>query len=668
MNPARLHRILITALLGILVLAIYWRVTGFNFCIIDDPAYAQDNPHISTGLSWNNFKWAWHARVAANWHPLTVLSHMLDCTLFGGQPGWHHLTNVLLHAANTMLLFWILLGLTAKLQTSNSNLQTSNVKPETLNLWMCALVAALFGLHPLRVESVAWISERKDVLSGFFFLLMLAAYLRFTECKAQGSKFKVRWYVLALLLFALGLMSKPMVVTAPCVLVLLDYWPLQRIQEFKWRPLMASVIEKAPFFALTAVFCVVTFLVQKKSGAVISLAEFPLRHRLANAAVSYARYVGKTFWPHSLAGFYPYHIWPASQVIPAILLFAAISIVAILSMRRRPYLFVGWFLFAGMLVPVIGISQVGMQAMADRFTYLPHIGLLMAVVWLAFDLGRKFKPSLLAISGALVAAACVPVTMAQLATWKDSETMITHTLRAGGDSSEAHFYLASVLQGKGKFDEAKFHYMEAYRINPLSHEALCGVGNVLNEQGKLDEAAEQYEKALKMRPDSPMAHHCLADLRMKQGRSDEAIAHYTAALQGNPDLPDAHFQLAGLLAAKHYAAGAMFHFHEAVRLHPNWTEALNNLAWDLATQREDTLRNGQQAEQFAMRAVTLTRNNDPAALDTLAAAFAEEGRFSDAVRTAASAMEKAKAAGDTNMAVDIQSRIKLYQSQRAYRE
>jgi protein O-mannosyl-transferase len=673
MTSPRRHTVLVCAALVILTVAVYWQATGFDFVIIDDNDYAKENPHIRTGITLENLKWVTYASVGANWHPVTVLSHQLDNTLYGSKAGMHHLTSVVIHVVNALLLFGLLLRVTNKTPSSNA-LARGHEAPEKLQdpktFWASAIVAAFFALHPLRAESVAWISERKDVLSGFFFLLTLWSYAFYSkhnlEDKARGKA--IVWYVASLGCFAFGLMSKAMVVTVPFVLILLDYWPLRRIREFNARTLMGNVVEKIPFFALAVAFSLITFFVQKHSGTVIGLSTFPMSARIANATVSYSRYLGKTFWPYHLAAFYPSHPWEPWQVAGAALVFVLISTIAFLNIKKRPYLFVGWFIFAGMLVPVLGISQVGTQSMADRYTYLPHMGLFVALVWLAFDVFRKLKPATFAIGGSLFALLLVPVTYAQVGMWRDSETMIQTTLNRTGNNSECHLFLGAVNQKKGKLDEAELQYKEAVRLNPGALEALCGLGNIYDKRGKLDAAIEQYNLALKQSPTFALAHHCLADVYVKLGKTDDAIAHYTAALEGHPDIAETHMQLALLLEGKHDAANAINHLHEAVRLRPDWTDALNNLAWALATQRDEKVRNGDEAARLAAQAVSLTHNNDPGALDTLAAALAEQGKFPDAVRAATTAMEKARAMGDTNLYAEIAGRAKLYESQRAYRE
>lgn len=663
MTTEKRHCLLVSAALVLVLLAVYWQVGGFDWVIIDDGDYAKDNPHIRSGLTVENLKWVATASVGANWHPVTIISHMLDNTLYGSRPGMHHLTNVFIHMVNTLLLFGLLLRLTTK-AAANPKLQDSR------SVWACGVVTAWFALHPLRAESVAWISERKDVLSAFFFLLTLWCYVVYTESRenSKNRREATVFYIASLVSLALGLMSKAMLVTVPCVLLLLDYWPLRRIREFNMRTLWPLIIDKIPFSILSAAFCFITFFVQKHSGTVVGLSTFPFSARLGNAIVSYSRYLGMTFWPVDLAAFYPYQVWASWQIAAALALFVSISAVAVINIRKRPYLFVGWFFFTGMLVPVIGLSQVGTQAMADRYTYMPHIGLFMAIVWLAFESLPKLKPAVLGSCGFLLALACVPLTYAQVSIWRNSETMIRTTLSRTTNNAEANFFMGGTKQMEEKFEEAMPYYQEALRLRPNMLEAWCGLGNIYDKLGRRDLAAEQYAHALQLDPTFPLALHCSADVLRKNGKADEAIATYYQTLKYKPNIPEAHYYIATLLETKNDWKGAIEHFREAIRLNPYYADAMNNLAWALATQKDDSLRNGPQAARLAAQAVSLREGPDAGYLDTLAAALAEEGKFNEAVQTASTAMTLAQSSGDTNLVTEIESRRRLYQSQRAYRE
>lgn len=729
MISARLQRLTLSALLAAAVLAVYAPVRHYDFIALDDAQYVRDNESINHGFSWSGVKWSFENIVSGNWHPVTMLSHMADCQIYGLSPGGQHFTNVLLHMANTVLLFWLLLAMnrrrmpagTAALSAADSKAGTPKSETQsssTVNLWPCALTAALFALHPLHVESVAWIAERKDVLSAFFALLTLLCYEKYVEksrLQAGTAKF---FYVLALFLFSLGLMSKSMLVTLPFVMLLLDFWPLRRFSTLaapkpcKGEPVRHSfsdggstvqrlIIEKIPFVILAAIFCVITFLVQKHAGAVVALKYFPLHARLGNAMVSYSHYLGKTFWPASLAMLYPYQHWTAGQIAGATILFAGLSGVAIWAAPRKPYIFVGWFWFAGMLVPVIGIVQVGLQAMADHYTYLPLIGIFMALAWGLADFAVACAPEIRAEKGvrsqkarqsvarpnaARTLASTPPATTAisaitfavvaclgaasavQVRYWENSETLFAHAARMTGQNTVAHYILGALYDSQGKIDMATTEFTEAVTDDPGNVKALCGLGYIFCNEGKLDEATAEYQAALRVAPDFVKAHFGLAEVLVKERNFDQAINEFSLALQLDPDVPDAHYQLAGLYSAKGDTAAAISQLEDTVRLAPDWPLALNNLAWMRATEQDPTLRNGAEAAELAKRAVALTGKNDPSTLDTLAAAYAEAGQFTDAAQTAATAIQNANAANETNLAKEIELRLKLYQSGHPYRE
>jgi tetratricopeptide (TPR) repeat protein len=708
----RIQRLAISAVLAAAVLAVYAPAAHYDFIALDDAQYVRDNHHINHGFSRAGIQWVFENVVSGNWHPVTMLSHMADCEIYGLSPGGQHFTNVLLHTANTVLLFWLLLAMmdrrkpagTATVETARRKVVT--LKPEapssTFNLWPCALTAAFFGLHPLHVESVAWISERKDVLSGFFGLLTLWCYQEYAANSGSGGKTTRVFYILAWLMFSLGLMSKSMLVTLPLVMLLLDFWPLQRFRHAETgatnlRPVKASqrlLIEKIPFLVLAAIFCVITFQVQKSAGAVVTLQHFPLSARLANAMVSYAHYLDKTFWPGSLAMLYPYQQWSTAQTAGSTILFVGLSLVAIWAAPRKPYIFVGWFWFAGMLVPVIGLVQVGLQAMADHYMYLPSIGVFMALAWGLADFAvtcasktQKEKEFRLQKSGqpvgpktawpvtvaipafTLIVAACLGVASAvQVRYWQNSETLFGHAVRVTGQNTVAHYILGALDDSQGQTDLAANEFAEAVADDPGNVKALCGLGYIFCEEGKWDEATKEYESALQLAPDFAKAHFGLAEVLMKEHHFSQAMSEYSLALQSDPDIPEAHYQLAGLDNAKGDAISALAQLEEAVRLAPNWPLALNNLAWMRATEQDSKLRDGAEASRLAMRAVVLTRKNDPSTLDTLAAAYAETGQFTDAATTATMAIQIANAADETNLTKQIQSRLKLYQSQQSYRE
>lgn len=666
LNPlekiSRCREVLICIFLVLTTLVVYWPVRNFEFINIDDFSYVTENHHTQRGISWENFQWAFQARYAGNWHPLTTLSHMLDCQLFGLNAGAHHLTNLWFHLANTLLLFVLLKRMTGA-------------------VWKSAIVAAFFALHPLHVESVAWVSERKDVLSGFFFLLTLWAYVRYVQSpKSKVQSFSAdaarrisrsMFYILALIFFSLGLLSKPMLVTLPFVLLLLDFWPLERVSfsVFSTRSFLKLFLEKLPFFALAAASSVVTFFVQRSGGAVVALENYPLIPRFTNALVSYIRYLGKTFYPKSLAVFYPYEGgWAAWQPIAAITLLAIISFAAVWFARRMPWLFVGWFWFLGMLVPVIGLVQVGSQSMADRYTYLPHIGLFMSVVWFFSDWLKGRARLAAAIVTGLLLTVCVVVSSVQVRHWRNTKTLLKHAVAVTTGNAPAHYYLGYVFDSLGATDEALAQYVQAVRIAPDFVDAYCNLGNIYWRQNKLDEASAAYFKALQSNPNFAPAHYGLAELFVKQAKIEEAKNHYAAALRARPDFAEAHYQIAVLLAEGKESEEAIRHFKETIQLKPDWLEPLNNLAWILATNPDARLRDGKLAVELAQRACELSKNKNPGVLDTLAAAYAETQRFADAANAAERALTLTSAANLTQFTTEIQERLKLYQSGQPFRQ
>ncbi|HZM04174.1 MAG TPA: tetratricopeptide repeat protein, partial [Candidatus Saccharimonadales bacterium] len=447
-------------------LLVYWPVTQYQFVNYDDTDFVTANPQVQAGLTAKGFKWVWHSEVARNWHPITMLSHMLDCQLFGLNAGWHHLTNLLLHLVNVLLLFHLLKWMTGA-------------------EWRSAVVAALFALHPLHVESVAWIAERKDVLSTMFWFLTAWAYVRYAKSGSKG------FYVLTLVLFALGLMSKPMLVTVPLFLLLLDYWPLGRMEKGKANARL--IWEKIPFFLMSATLCVITFCIQKQGGAMLTSLHLPLRSRLENALMSYVRYLGKMFWPHNLAALYLRSgAWPLWQVGTAALFLIAVSIIVMRERRRRPYLAVGWFWYLGTLVPVIGVVQVGMQSMADRFTYVPLIGIFIMGVWGAAEWCRLWRlsdyaPRAVAI---ILLTACMALTARQVTYWRNSETLFTRMITATPNNYMAHYNLANYYSRENKTDLAVSNYVAALEEEPNYADAHNNLGGILLDQKRYDEALQ----------------------------------------------------------------------------------------------------------------------------------------------------------------------------------
>jgi len=532
--------LLVCLLLIAATLTVYWQVRNHDFINFDDNQYITDNIHVHTGLRSDNITWAFTSTHAANWHPLTWLSHMLDCQLFGLNPTGHHLTSVFFHLVNSLLLFLILRWMTG-------------------TLWRSGIVAALFALHPLHVESVTWVAERKDVLSTLFWMLTLWAYLAYT--KRPGLK----TYFLLLIAFALGLMAKPMLVTLPFVLLLLDYWPLKRIElgqsgiglpaasqtstsaKKPWAQVFPLLLEKTPLFVLAAVSSVVTYIVQKSGGAVGALQAYPFKIRMANALLSYAIYMGKMIWPQNLAVFYPHpeQSLPMWQAAGAGLLLLVISISVIRLGRRHPYLPVGWLWYVGTLVPVIGLVQVGAQGMADRYTYVPLIGLFFIIAWGVTDLlgsWRYGRPALTVAATSLLSALIVCSSF-QASHWKNSLTLFDHTLRATSNNWLIHNNLGVVLEKQGRLKEGTDHLYEALRIKPDYAEAHNNLALRLAKQGKLEEAIDHFSEAVRIKPDYVDALNSLGVALAKQGKLEEAIDHFSEALRIKPDYAKARRNL-----------------------------------------------------------------------------------------------------------------------------
>ena len=623
-SPGTRREGFIYAALLLFTAAVYWPVVHCRFLNLDDWIYVTANPYVQHGLTANGIAWAFRTTTSYNWHPITWLSHMLDCQLFGLNPAAHHLVNVVFHAANTLLLFHLL-------------------KRMTREVWPSAIVAALFALHPLHVESVAWIAERKDVLSTFFGLLTIWAYIQYARGRADllvGQDARQRaptgqvgpagivlkspgagWYVLALLFFALGLMSKPMLVTWPFVLLLLDYWPLERLRlskpedanteataskpsTFNLQPstFLRLVLEKLPFLVLSIASSVVTVYAQRAGGSVMDLNRMDFWARLDNALVSYVRYLAKAVWPQHLAAYYPIHVdWPYWQVLGSAALLAAITAPVLRQWRRRPYLAFGWLWFLGTLVPVIGLVQVGGQAMADRYMYIPSIGLFVMVVWGAKELAARLGISRMGTGGVAAAAlAGVTVTAVQLRYWRNSETLFRHALDVTSNNMMAEFLL----------------------------------GDALIKERKAAEGLVHLERVVQLFPDYAPAQSKIADVLAMHGRIREAIEHYHAVLLYRPDTPI----------------------------------VMNNLAWILATNEDPDVRDSAEAVRLAEGACALTRRQVALFVGTPAAAYADAGRFDDAVKAAQEACATATAAGETRLVEKNRQLLELYRAGKPYRE
>jgi protein O-mannosyl-transferase len=558
-RDASLPPLWIAALLWIATVALYAPVRNHDFVAYDDPEYVTANPLVQSGLSWSSIRAAFTTAQASNWHPITWISHQLDRELFGPGPRGPHLLNALLHAANAALLFILLHRITG-------------------TRWRSLLAAAAFACHPLHVESVAWISERKDVLSGVFFLLTLLAYAHYV--RAPGRTLRRTWYAAALLLFAAGLMSKPMLVTLPCLLLLLDFWPLRRWPRAPgFSTLGPLLLEKLPFLALSAASAVITVVVQQEGGAVKSLQTFPLVDRLANAVVSYPRYIGLVFWPADLACFYP-HPRGTSPLAVGLALLALVGLSGLAWRLRhtRPAFIVGWCWFVGLLVPVIGLIQVGGQSHADRYMYLPAIGLYLAASALAAELAARRSFRLLVPASAVVAlVAAAIVTSRQLPHWRNTETLFRRALAVTADNHVAHNNLANVLLERGEVASAFYHYEAALAIEPRYADAHNNLGTALADLGHFAEALQHLEQARALSPRDSSPLNNLGNVYLRQGHPQEALGWYLQALELQPLHPTFHNNVGWAYRLNGDNEMAEEHLRHAVALDPDYVTARANL-------------------------------------------------------------------------------------------
>jgi tetratricopeptide (TPR) repeat protein len=708
-GPRRLAAVLLSLLLAVTTGAVYARACANGFVNYDDGPYVTDNPHVRAGLTAEGLAWAFTTTTMGNWHPLTWLSFQLDATLYGSRAWGFHLTNVLFHVGSTLALFAALVGMTGA-------------------PWRSGLVAALFALHPLHVESVAWVAERKDALSTFFGMLALLAYLRYVRRPGPSRYLGVAG------LFVLSLMAKPMLVTLPCLLLLLDYWPLGRFDADRGAtagPRKRVVAEKIPLLALAAAFSVIALYAQGRGGAVRSLERVPVEARLANALVSYVAYLRKFFWPADLAPFYPHpgSALPFWQVAGAGLLLGAVTALAVWQARRRPYFIVGWLWYLGSLVPVVGIVQVGDQAMADRYTYVPLVGVSLMVSWGLADLATRWQlpPLLPAVGAAALVAACAALTWVQVGYWHDSTSLWEHACGVTPDNYLAQFNLGHALYEEDRLRAAIQHFSESARVRPGFAAAYNNRGRALFRQGRTADAMRDYAEALRLDPDYADAHNNLAIALLETGKSAEAIEHYQAAVRQDPDNPTRHYNLGLALVRRGELEEGIREFAEAIRLRPGftmahnnlglalaqqgrwrqavaeftealrlqpdyalahvnlaqvlvdsyqpgrsadpgWVEAANREARVLATHPDGRVRNGALAVRLAQQVCEASGGRDPGCLDTLAAAYAEAGRFEEAIAAAQKARALAASAGPPERAHAVEARLRLYQAHQPYRE
>jgi tetratricopeptide (TPR) repeat protein len=622
---------LICFLLAGITLAIYWPARNFDLIYFDDPLLLTECAPVKAGLTWASLQWAFTSVVIANWHPVTNLSFLLVAEFFGVAPGAHHLANVFIHAANAVLLFLLLRELTSA-------------------KWRSAVVAAIFAWHPLRVESVAWIAERKDVLCAFFFLLSLFFYAKFAAAKKiQNGKYRIFFYA-SIATFVLSLLSKPMAVTLPFVLLLLDIWPLVRFESHKLKVAgsarkffqsatfnMQLVTEKWPFFALTIIFCIATFWIQHDYAAMTPWDKLGLDARVANAISGYVNYPAQLFWPLNLAVIYPYpKNFDWTQTIFKAALLVAISVGCGQQFARRPWLAIGWFWFLITALPVIGIIQVGEQSMADRYTYLPLIGPVLAIVWSIAEIFSRARAGkiFLAATTILILCALAILSERQLQFWRNTISLFQHNVAVTPENASAHFTLGLGFEHAGETNRAFVEYRVAKIISPGDLQVRSSLANLFFQRSQLAAAETEYDELLALAPQNFSTHLNLANVFAAQNRVDEEISE----------------------------------LNEAVRINSDSVEALNNLAWALATSPRADLRDGNRAVQLAQRACELTQFQKTIYVGTLAAAYGEVGKFDDAILTAQRACELAAKNGETNLFQRNQELLKLYRAHKTAKE
>lgn len=644
-------------MIGLLTLLVYLPATSHQFINFDDGDYVANNHVVQSGLTWAGVKWAFSGAHASNWHPLTWLSHMLDCDLFRLNPAGPHLVNILFHAANAALLFMLLYQLTKV-------------------IWPSVFVAALFAWHPLHVESVAWVSERKDVLSTFFTLLSLLSYTRYVRENRRRS------FWLCGLFYVLALLSKPMPVTLPLVMLFLDFWPLNRFAPFglearepglpQVQPASFAMLvwEKWPFFLVAAASCVVTYLAQ--SHAVSSLAWVPFNLRLENSVAAYATYLGKMVWPLHLAIFYPFNLRPPiawSLVEESVILLTGISIIAWMERKGQPWILVGWLWFLVTLVPVIGLVQVGAQSMADRYTYFPLVGIFLAVAFSVQALIERFRflGKWVLPTAILILGLCVLVTENQLSYWHDSETLFRHSLEVV-DSSTAHCNLAAALKDQKRNSEATREYIMAIRINPEMELAYWNLGQIFAEEGKLELAAVYYREAVNRKPGSPVPYDNLGIILIKLKRPDEALKEFADAANVDTGAAEPHFLTGRLLLQRGKDEDAVNQLRQAAELDPNDPEILIYTASVLAADEDPKVRNALEAIKLAQKAVSVTDNQQPAAFDAMAMSYAEKGDFGAANLFQSQAINLAQAIGQSDDLELMKQRMELYEKHQPWRE
>jgi tetratricopeptide (TPR) repeat protein len=671
--------------LAVLVWMVFGQTRSFDFVNFDDGKYVTGNPSVMAGVTAKDLASAFGAGAVDNWMPLTMISYMADCQLYGLKAEGYHLTNVLLHMGAVIFLFLALVKMT---HGTSSGTREANLLPDE-NIWRCAFVAAVFAVHPLRAESVAWVAERKDVLCGFFFALTLWAYAGYANARISPGRLphRMSWYLITLVFCAFALMSKPMAVTLPFVLLFLDYWPLGRFPSTlnevarnsrsdnshsplpspTRRTVLQLITEKVPFLLLSAATCFATTFFQKH---IIANAEIiPTTIRIENAIVSYVVYIWELFYPVQLAVFYHYPIQglPFRETVLAFLFLATITVMVVIWRRRLPYLLVGWFWYGIMLVPVIGFVQVGSQAHADRYTYLPGIGLCLLLTWLGADLCRQVRHRLLILGSvsAIIIASLILGAHAQVSYWRNSEVLWEHALDCDRYDVWANYSLGSYFNSEKRWDDAMTQFKQAIKYDPKFAAAYYNLGLLYSAEGDFDDAATQFQETLKNGEDDAKTHNNLGTALRRQGRLDDAIIQYQAALKLDPGHAPAHYNLGNVLLQDGRVNDAILEYEAALKLKPDNVMVQNNVArtiWTLATSPDAVTRNGANAVAFAQTANQLAGGSNPLILRALAAAYAESGNFSKAVETGKQARNLAMEEQKPALQDALGQEISLYQA------
>jgi protein O-mannosyl-transferase len=632
------HPRLVALLLALITLLVYLPVTHDDFLCYDDEEYVTHNRVVQHGLTWAGVEWAFTTFHTGNWHPVTWLSHMADCTLFGLNAGAHHFVNALLHATNAALLFLLLWRLTRQ-------------------IWPSALVAALFAWHPLHVESVAWIAERKDVLSTGFALLTLLSYVKFVQENCRSS------YWFALVFFALGLLAKTMLVTLPLILLLLDYWPLARFPFSDFRRSFWS--EKIPFFLLAAIFCVMTVLAQHSDHAIASLGQVSLAYRFENATVATVLYLLKIVWPADLAIIYPFTKIPLATVVAAVVVLVLISITVWRARLHNRCWLVGWLWFFSSLVPVIGLVQVGHASMADRYTYIPSIGIFIAIAFGLQDWfwAKKFFP----VGAVLLVGVCALLTERQLVYWRDSETLFRHAIAVTPDNEFAHLNLGVALEQQGRTTEALAEYREVVRCNPSHYQIHFSIGNMLQKMGQPAAALVEYRQCLRLNPEIPALHNAAGCAQAAQGNFADALTEFAEAERLDSHYSQPHIELAKIYFRQGEDTQAKNELQAAAQAEPYDFQTLATVAHHLAADENADGREGHDALVLALKANELSDSRQPEVLDVLGMAFAETGDYTNAAICVQNALALATAAQMQSTGA-MQQRLELYQQNRPWRE